>query len=77
MNKLSLSIDPKEFAKNVLIANPADALSTADEKAMEGLELYFSAYRLAEKYERLSTTHNSQETAEILQMLKEDKDDKM
>lgn len=69
MSILSLSIDPKEFAKNVLIANPS-AKSTTNEKAMEGLELYLTAYRLAEKYERLSTTHNTQETAEILQMLK-------
>lgn len=69
MSILSLSIDPKEFAKNVLIANPS-AKSTMNEKAMEGLELYMTAYRLAEKYERLSTTHNTQETAEILQMLR-------
>lgn len=74
---MSLSIDPKEFAKSVLYANPSDSLSTADEKAMEGLELYLTAYRLAEKYERLSTTHNTQETAEILQMLKDNKDSKM
>jgi len=72
---VSLSIDPKEFAKNVLIANPSTE-STAEEKAMEGLELYLTAYRLAEKYERLSTSHNTQETAEILQMLK-DNDSKM
>ena len=75
MSILSLSIDPKEFAKNVLIANPS-AKSTTDEKAMEGLQLYLTAYRLAEKYERLSTSHNTQETAEILQMLK-DNDSKM
>ena len=72
---MSLSIDPKEFAKNVSIANPSTE-STAEEKAMEGLELYLTAYRLAEKYERLSTSHNTQETAEILQMLK-DNDSKM
>lgn len=74
---MSLSIDPKEFAKSVLIANPSDSLSTSDEKAMEGLELYLTAYRLAEKYERLSTTYNTQETDEIVQMLKDNKDDKM
>ena len=73
---MSLSIDPKEFAKSVLMANPSDSLSAVDEKAMEGLELYLTAYRLAEKYERLATTHNTQETAEIPQMLKAD-DSKM
>ncbi|SOC38063.1 hypothetical protein [Salinicoccus kekensis] len=72
---MSLSIDPKEFARTAVIANPANA-STADEKAMEALELYLSAYRLAEKYERISTTHSTQETSEILQILK-DNDAKM
>lgn len=72
---MSLSIDPKEFARTTVIANGINA-STADEKAMEALELYLSAYRLAEKYERISTTHNTQETSEILQILK-DNDAKM
>lgn len=72
---MSLSIDPKEFARTTVIANGTDA-PTADEKAMEALELYLSAYRLAEKYERISTTHNTQETSEILQILK-DNDAKM
>lgn len=67
---MSLSIDPKEFAKIAVSANAING-STADEKAMEALELYLSAYRLAEKYERLSTTHNTQETSEILQILKD------
>lgn len=68
---MSLSIDPKEFAKTAVISNNAQG-TTSDEKAMEALELYLSAYRLAEKYERLSTTHNTQETSEILQILKDD-----
>jgi hypothetical protein len=68
---MSLSIDPKEFAKTAVISNNTQG-TTSDEKAMEALELYLSAYRLAEKYERLSTTHNTQETSEILQILKDD-----
>ncbi len=74
---MSLSIDPKQFAQSVLYANPSDPLSTADEKAIEGLELYLTAYRLAEKYERLSTSHTTQETSEILQMLKDNEDNNM
>lgn len=67
---MALSIDPKEFAKMTVIANPSDK-DTAQEKAKDALELYLTAFKLAEKYERHSTAHNSQETTEIYKLIKD------
>lgn len=67
---MSLSIDPKDFAKMTVLANPSDK-ETAEEKAKDSLELYLTALKLAEKYERHSTAHNSQETTEIYRAIKD------
>lgn len=68
---MSLSIDPKEFAKVTVMANPSTK-EDPEEKAKECLELYLNAYKLAEKYERFSTAHDSQETTEIYRNFKEE-----
>jgi len=68
VNNLTLSIDPREFAKLTLLANPSDSESI-EEKAKDSLELYLSAYKLAEKYERFS--NNTQETSEAFNSIRD------
>ncbi|MXQ49910.1 hypothetical protein GQ671_01170 [Salinicoccus hispanicus] len=65
---MTLSIDPKEFAKLALMANPSNSESIED-KAKDSLELYLSAYKLAEKYERFSNT--TQETSEAFSSIRD------
>lgn len=64
---MTLSIDPKEFAKLTLMANPSKSESVED-KAKDSLELYLSAYKLAEKYERYS--NNTHETSEAFKNIR-------
>lgn len=66
---MALSIDPKEFAKMTVTANPSNK-ETAEDKAKDALELYLTAYRLAENYDRYSTAHNSQETSTVFHAIK-------
>ncbi|MCC4722017.1 hypothetical protein [Salinicoccus sp. RF5] len=65
---MTLSIDPKEFAKLTLLANPSTSES-AEDKAKDSLELYLSAYKLAEKYERFS--NSAQETSEAFKNIRD------
>ncbi|MCG1008751.1 hypothetical protein J4760_01655 [Salinicoccus sp. ID82-1] len=65
---MTLSIDPKEFAKLALMANPSNSESVED-KAKDSLELYLSAYKLAEKYARFSNT--TQETSEAFNSIRD------
>ncbi|WP_031548645.1 hypothetical protein [Salinicoccus luteus] len=65
---MTLSIDPKEFAKLALLANPSTSESVED-KAKDSLELYLSAYKLAEKYERYS--NSAQETSEAFKNIRD------
>ncbi|GAB3070127.1 hypothetical protein JCM19029_25050 [Salinicoccus sesuvii] len=65
---MTLSIDPKDFAKMALMANPSTSESIED-KAKDSLELYLSAYKLAEKYERFS--NSTQETSEAFSNIRD------
>lgn len=68
---MALSIDPKEFAKMTVRANPSDKES-AEDKAKDALELYLTAYKLAENYDRYSTSHTSQETSTAFRAIKDE-----
>lgn len=50
------------------MANPSESESIED-KAKDSLELYLSAYKLAEKYERFS--NNTQETSEAFKNIRD------
>ncbi|MBU0437457.1 hypothetical protein CD110_05145 [Staphylococcus casei] len=64
---MSINIDPQHFADLVVTANPSKE-EDADNIAKESLELYITAYRLAERYANIST--NCYDTAEVLKEVK-------
>ena len=64
---MAINIDPQHFADLVVTANPSKE-EDADNIAKESLELYITAYRLAERYANIST--NCYDTAEIIQEVK-------
>ncbi|MEX6341339.1 hypothetical protein AB6E71_08115 [Staphylococcus arlettae] len=64
---MSINIDPEKFANLVVSANPSKS-EDAEDIAIDSLELYINAYRLAERYANLST--NCYDTAEVIQEVK-------
>ncbi|EKU50507.1 hypothetical protein [Staphylococcus massiliensis] len=51
---MSINIEPEKFADLVVKANPSNS-ENPEEISKEALELYITAYRMAERYANLST----------------------
>jgi len=66
---MSISIDPKHFAELAVQANPSDKESLED-KAKDALELYLTAYKVAEKYARHA--RDEEETSNALRATRDD-----
>ncbi|RIP33494.1 hypothetical protein BUZ14_10310 [Staphylococcus gallinarum] len=65
---MSINIDPQKFADLVVTANPSKH-NNAEDIAKDSLELYITAYRLAERHSNIST--NCYDTAEVLKEIKD------
>ncbi|GGI41878.1 hypothetical protein [Mammaliicoccus stepanovicii] len=60
---MGIEIEPEKFAELVVTANPS-VKENAEDIAKDSLELYITAFKLAEKYGNCSI--NARETSDVL-----------